>query len=242
MPVDTKESGFLAKGASKRVESAERALHILKSFMAAGEHVTLAELAQRTALHKSTILRLNTSLDYMGFIRRDPEGRFYLGPEVRRLGLLALAQTPRPLEDLVRPALQRLVTSTTQTASFYVLDGRQRICLFRENSLYSTRHLREEGSRQTADRGAAAQILKAFISESTKPRGAALRKAGWAISNGGREPNLITLAVPVRDARERVFGAIGVSGSTTLFTPSKIDRVRRALLREASVLRTALSR
>jgi DNA-binding IclR family transcriptional regulator len=226
----------------KRVESAERALQLLKVFATPGEHLTLAVLAQRSALHKSTILRLAASLDYMGFLRRNPDGRFYLGPEVQRLGLLSLSQTPRPLEDMVRPSLQRLVAASRETASFYVLDGQQRICLFRENSLHPRRHVLEEGMRQPLDGGASAQILKSFVAEPMQPRSRAIQDQGWAVSHGGRDPDLVAIAVPIRDARHRVFGAMGISSSRERLTPSKLERARRLLLREAALLNALLTR
>jgi DNA-binding IclR family transcriptional regulator len=226
----------------KRVESAERALQLLKVFATPGEHLTLAVLAQRSALHKSTILRLAASLDYMGFLRRNPDGRFFLGPEVQRLGLLSLSQTPRPLEDIVRPALQRLVAATRETASFYVLDGAQRICLFRENSWRLRRDVLEAGARQRLDGGASAQILKAFISEPVQPRSRAIQEQGWAMSQGGRDPDLVAIAVPIRDARNRVFAAMGVSSSRDRLTPAQLERARRLLLREAALLHAALAK
>jgi DNA-binding IclR family transcriptional regulator len=225
----------------KRVESAERALQLLKAFVSPGEHLTLAMLAQRSALHKSTILRLAASLAHMGFLRRNPDGRFYLGPEVQRLGLLSLSQTPRPLEEIVRPVLQRLVASTRETASFYVLDGHQRICLFRENSQHPRRYVIEEGARQPLDGGASAQILKAYISQPNSARSRLIQQRGWAQSLGGRDPDLVAIAAPVRDARTRFFAAMGVSLSTERSTPSKMERVAKSLLRESATLTASLS-
>ena len=44
------------------VEAVERATRLLACFEAAGETLSLAQLAQRSRLYKSTILRLATSL------------------------------------------------------------------------------------------------------------------------------------------------------------------------------------
>ena len=71
-----------------RTESVERALSILMAFTAQRPTMSLAELADETGLHKSTILRLANSLGIYGFIQRDDGGRFSIGPSVWRLGLL----------------------------------------------------------------------------------------------------------------------------------------------------------
>src|SRR5258707_9668529 len=105
----------------QQVAAAERALLILKCFDNPGERLSLAALAQRTELYKSTILRLSASLGFMGFIKRTAEGHYMLGPELSRLGLLALSQPRSKLEDALRPVLHRLVSATKETASFYVV-------------------------------------------------------------------------------------------------------------------------
>ena len=62
-----------------------------------------------------------------------------------------------------------------------------------------------------------------------------IRKAGYVVCIG-KDRDLTTMAVPVWDARGRVFAALGVSGSVDRFTPAKIDRARRALAAEAALI------
>jgi hypothetical protein len=114
------------------VEAVERAMRLLACFEAAGETLSLAQLAQRSRLYKSTILRLAASLRKSGFLQRCENGRFSLGEELRRLG--ELARVTEELERFVAPELKQLTTATAETVSFYVRQGRHRICLFREVS------------------------------------------------------------------------------------------------------------
>ena len=74
--------------ATNRTESVERALSILSAFSTQKPVMTLAEIAEETGLHKSTILRLTNSMGIYGFIQRDEDGRFSVGPSVWRLGLI----------------------------------------------------------------------------------------------------------------------------------------------------------
>src|SRR5258707_681097 len=56
-----------------RVEAVERSLSLLQCFRQPGEALSLAVLAQRSSLYKSTILRLTASLVYMKFCERDAD-------------------------------------------------------------------------------------------------------------------------------------------------------------------------
>jgi DNA-binding IclR family transcriptional regulator len=134
-----------------RVEAVERAITLLQCFSEPGETLTLSGLAQRSGLYKSTILRLAGSLLHTGFLDRGVDGRYQLGPELRRLGDLSRSQFT--LEDVVRPVLRDLTSVTQETASFYVPDGSERVCLYRENSPRSARHHLEEGTRHPLTSG-----------------------------------------------------------------------------------------
>ncbi|RTL67516.1 MAG: IclR family transcriptional regulator, partial [Hyphomicrobiales bacterium] len=65
---------------TQRVESVERALTILDAFGDGTPRLALGELAARTGLYRSTILRLAASLERFGYLNRDEDGAFRLGP------------------------------------------------------------------------------------------------------------------------------------------------------------------
>jgi DNA-binding IclR family transcriptional regulator len=164
-----------------------------------------------------------------------------LGPELSRLGLLALSQPQSDLEEALRPVLHRLVSATRETASFYVIAGSRRICMFRENSLQPARHHLEEGTLHPLGRGAASQILRAYRKEPRGGKARSVRQAGWAISEGERHPDVSAVAVPIINDREQLIGALNVSGLRVRLTPIKLERARRALIREAVALRQILA-
>ena len=227
--------------ARPQVAAAERALLILKCFENPGERLSLAALAQRTELYKSTILRLLASLNFMGFIRRTGEGYYTLGPELHRLGSFALSQPRSEFEDAIRPVLHRLVSTTKETASFYVIAGSRRVCMFRENSLQPARHHLEEGTLHPLGRGAASQVLRAFRKEPRDRKMRMIHQRGWAISEGERHPDVSAVAVPILNGEGALIGALNVSGLRVRLTSAKLERARRALVRESAMLREMLS-
>lgn len=197
-----------------RTESVERAMAILSAFTAQRPAMTLAELAEETGLHKSTILRLTNSMALFGFIQRDGAGVFSVGPSVWRLGLIFRRDFTR--REHVAPALRILTESTGETASFYVRSGNERVCLYRENSPNLLRFHVEEGMRLRLSTGASGLVLRYFSGEDIGDPGQ-LNPNGTASSVGQTNPNISSIATPVFDAEGRLTGALTVSGLANRF-------------------------
>jgi DNA-binding IclR family transcriptional regulator len=97
-----------------------RAARILRALD--GEHrgLSLAELAARTALPRSTVHRLTTALAVERLVVAAPgTGRTRLGPELARLA----AGTRLELRDELRPRLEELRRTLDETIGLSVLDG-----------------------------------------------------------------------------------------------------------------------
>jgi DNA-binding IclR family transcriptional regulator len=170
-------------------------------------------------------------------MQRNNDGQFVLGPELRRLGNLCPAAFD--LEVVVRPALRKIVSATQETASLYVRSGRERICLYRENSPRSARHHLEEGSKRPLTTGAAGKVLVAYDGGKQK-ESLAVRQDGWAISVGEREPDLAAVAVPLFNAAHRLVGALTVSGLVSRLDRKALMRARDLLQLEAPSLSTRI--
>jgi DNA-binding IclR family transcriptional regulator len=222
------------KGSRKRVDAVERALSLLQCFEVKEETLTLAALARRSGLYKSTILRLAASLEYMGFLNRNSSGHFVLGAELARLG--ALSPTRVNLEVQIRPVLLKLVNISEETASFWIRDGKERVCLYRENSPHAARHHLEEGGRMSLERGALGKIFRAYSVRSRDSQGSVIRRQGWAISEGEHDPSLAAVSVPIFNMQNEMIGALSVSGIRLRFTPERIEQARKILLKEVQLL------
>ena len=210
------------------VEAVERAMRLLACFEAAGETLSLAQLAQRSRLYKSTILRLATSLQRSEFLQRCENGRFSLGEELRRLG--ELARVTGELERFVAPELKQLTTATAETVSFYVRQGRHRICLFREVSPGSVRHYLLEGGRHALFVGATGRIFKAYDAASADAESVRIRRRGWVASRGERKPDLGAVAVPILNAKRELLGVLNVSVVLSRFTKPRERQIRLLLV------------
>jgi IclR family acetate operon transcriptional repressor len=99
-----------------------RAAAILGALAESGGGRSLAQLAARTELPKTTVHRICAALERVGYVQTDAaSGRRELGP-----GLLRLAFSGRrDLVTLLQPWLERLSTELNETVDLAVLDGGQ---------------------------------------------------------------------------------------------------------------------
>src|SRR3954454_8008899 len=77
-----------------------------------------AELAPAARLPRATAHRLAVALEAHGFVDRDNEGRFVLGPRVVGSDLVTAAA----------PAVSKLRDRTGESAQLYIRRGEERVC------------------------------------------------------------------------------------------------------------------
>ena len=102
------------------VAAVDRALSILVAFEPDGTAQALTEIAAKTGMYKSTILRLMISLERFNCVLRLADGRYQLGPSLFRWG--SIYRRSLKLEDHVVPTLDHLVQVTGESASLYARD------------------------------------------------------------------------------------------------------------------------
>src|SRR5574343_62598 len=102
--IDTLDTDGAASGnPSYIVPALERGLRLLSEFSRTERELTPPELARRLRLPRTTVFRLLTTLEALGFVQRSDDGRsFRLGMAVLRLGFeylasLELTQLGQPL-------------------------------------------------------------------------------------------------------------------------------------------------
>jgi DNA-binding IclR family transcriptional regulator len=203
------------------VASADRALTLLSAFRKGDRALSLAELAERTGLVKSTIMRLAISLEAHGYLAREDDGSYRLDAEVLRLGTV-YTQSFR-MEAHVVPVLEELVARTGETAAFYVRRGEQRLCLFRVDSPHLLRMHVRVGDALPLDSSGIAQVLRAFT-----PRPLPAYVA--------TDPHTGAMAAPVFGPGDRLAGALALSAPIIRWTPEALAAARPILLEAAGTL------
>lgn len=226
--------------AQKGVAAVDRALRILQAFLdSSSKQLTLAQLARATGFYKSTVLRLCESLENAGFLTRQTDGTFRLGPATLMLG--SRYQEAFDLGDIVMPALRDLAEKTGESVSFYVLEGEQRVCLYRINSRqHRILHFVQVGTEFPRYTGASGQIFEAFGPERPKELEEVRQRMTAASLQHRTISETGAVAAPVFDQYGGLVGTLSVSGPINRFNNEMLDGICKEVLNAASVVTRSL--
>jgi len=210
----------------------EKGLTLLQAFDEDRPRLTASQAGQHCGMTRTVARRLLLTLAHLGFVATD--GKLYwLTPRVLRLGQSYL-QSSR-LARAVQPFLQRVTSSTGETAYLAVLDGDEVAYIARNGPQQAMSTGYVLGARVPAQLTAAGQVLLARHEDSaidgwlagieltprtpftltSKPRLrqtlAQIRDQGWALSEQQLAPGQRGVAVPLRDLQGVVVGALSVT-------------------------------
>jgi len=214
------------------VPGLERGLLLLCEFSRQNRTLTAPELARRLSLPRSTIFRLLTTLETMGFVTRSGN-EYRLGMSVLRLGFEYLASLE--LTELGQPLLARLCDHLNYPSNLVVRDGRSIVYVAKVSppSVFSSAVT--VGTRLPAHATVLGRILLADLSLNAlrelypeerleqfspcTPKTVlelfdlvqADRLRGYVSGEGFFEPSISTVAAPVRDASGQVVAALGLT-------------------------------
>jgi DNA-binding IclR family transcriptional regulator len=215
-----------------------------------GAH-TFTRVVDATGLPRTTAHRLLGALEDEGFLARYGEGLGYrLGPRLLRLAAGAMRELP--LRDLARPALERLVRSTGESAQLYARAGDRRVCIDAVESPSELRTIVPVGSSLPLTAGSAAKVFLAhtpepdrLIRRAEEPKRFAheielARNRGWASSSGEREAGVGSVSAPIVSAFGLLVAVVSVSGPASRMGRINARRYVPAVLEAATEIERAL--
>jgi IclR family transcriptional regulator, KDG regulon repressor len=239
---------------SYTVSAVDRALLILEC-LAENPDVTLTELAERTGNTSSLTFRFLHTLQARGYVHKDAARRTYsLG--YRALFLADHARRGSRLIAAAEPHLDALAAETGENVLLVTREDLASVCVAMRESRRPLRLYAEVGKAGPLHAGGGPKVLLAYappavqeavlrgklegytptsIVEPQKLARAldAIRRTGWAFSVGELDPDVFSLAAPVRDHTGQVVAALSITGPA-----SRLDADRKAAHRDA-LLRTA---
>jgi DNA-binding IclR family transcriptional regulator len=228
------------------VPGLERGLRVLECFSRERSNITLADLARLLKLPRSTVFRLTTTLERLGYLQRDGGGRAYsLGSHVLTLGFQYLASMD--LVEVARPHLTALRDATGASAHMAIRDGREIVYVARVPSraqLTSNVHV---GTRFQAHATSMGRMLLAdlddreiselyagieletFTDQTAGTLEALLktigedRDRGYVVSRSAFERGVASVAAAVRDASGRTVAAINISSPDSSIDMAELE-------------------
>ncbi|TML70586.1 MAG: IclR family transcriptional regulator [Actinobacteria bacterium] len=230
--------------AAHPVKSADRVLDILELLAAEPEGLTLSEIGRRLAIARSSAHGLVHTLLQRGYLRQENAGsrNFRLGVRLIQLGLNVGDRLE--LRSTARPVLERLVSTTHDTALIVVPEAGE--LLFLDKVVSETRDVRTD-PRSSAprplhctsigkallaaldDESAAMIVESAGLPPATEFSMTDLqallddlqetRRRGYAIDRQEAVLGVCCVGAPVRDFTGRPVGSISLSTVREFFDP-----------------------
>ncbi|MET3182026.1 UNVERIFIED_ORG: DNA-binding IclR family transcriptional regulator [Variovorax guangxiensis] len=239
----------MEEGADRyNVPALERGLRVLCEFSRESRTLSAPELARRFDLPRSTVFRLLTTLENMGFLERAEGGRDYrLGLAVLRLGFEYLASLE--LTQLGTPLLNRLCDELRTPCNLVVRDGRSIVYVAKVAPPTPFASSVTVGTRLPAHATVLGRIL---LEDLTLPQLRALypeekletfspstpktvnelfdmvqadRQRGYVLGEGFFESNISSIAAPVRDHGGHIVAALGATVTASHIEESRIDEM-----------------
>jgi len=218
------------------IQSIKRAFDILKAVSSAGDGdgVSLSELAARARLPKSTVSRMLSTLAGVGAIERvTPREGFRLGSEL--IAMMSHVPYPRSLCAIARPYLQALSSATGETLTLCVPDGDTAHYIDQINSPHALQvhdwrgqhlplHAASDGKLYLAGRSDeqieryVGQTLRRYTANTLvspsrlKREVKAIRRLGYAWTNGEYDQDIVGVAAPIRGEGGEVVGSVCLFG------------------------------
>lgn len=213
----------------------DKGLHVLEALGAAGheEGMSLTELGRAVGMHRTTLLRILTTLHARGFVQRDrATDRYRVG--VRMLSLAASLLRSLDIRAIARPHLHVLCRETEELVLLTVLDGGAVVTIERVEAAQAISLRIELGERRPAYCTASGKVFLAYadadevaqtlaagmpaVTPRTITSPAAMhqhlhevRARGYAWDDEERIEGVRCVAAPVFDADGRVVAAVSVA-------------------------------
>lgn len=244
--------------AASETQSLHRATAILDCFREIQPELGVREIARQLELHPSTVGRMLATMTSLGILSQDKEThRYRMGSKVLKWGEVYTSNVD--LRAQARPYMEGLHSATAETISLDIPDGDARICIERIESPHSLRWVARIGDRMPYYASASGKVLLAFLpptqqsqvmktrlekltpNTTTDPKLLrqeldAIRKRGYAVSQGERVEGVSCVAAPVFDAGGKVIGAMNVSGPSMRFSKEKIRLYARLVIQATTSL------
>src|SRR5262245_12749932 len=241
-----------------------RAVALLKLVATSGGGgLSLAEIAERSGLHRATAHRLLGVLAAERLIAQDGEHCYRAGVELWMLGEAAARRFG--LSDAGRHAIERVARETEDTAYLTIRSGFAAVCVGRAEGAFPIRTLSlSVGDRRPLGIGSGSLALLAWLEPAEREQALAAaatelepyprftppilrrqveetRRRGYSFVGGTILPGMSAVGVPVLDGGGQVLAALSVAAIDARLAEPRRTQVVAILKAQARALAASLS-
>jgi len=237
--------------------SLARGLAVIRGFSQQRRKMSIAQLSLRTGIPRAAVRRCLYTLGKLGYVSSEDGGMFALRPQILSLGHAYLSSVP--LVMAAQPVLDQVSESIHESCSLAILDGDEILYVARSSA--STRIMSIDlgvGSRLPAHCTSMGRVLLAGMADpelatflrrvklapftnrtivnkdALGETVARVRKQQYAVVDQELEIGLRSIAVPVKDFRDRVSAAINVSVQAPRVSVAEMEKTFLPALRTAA--------
>ena len=215
----------------------------------------LRYIAEQTKLNKSTAYRFLAHLEKAGYLVRDDNGAYLLGPRLARLGSGSAYQST--ICKVSRPVLEALWRESGETVNLGALDSREVLYLDVLESPHSFRLVSKVGMRRPLHCTGLGKVILAWQTTSFRNELLAVaklekltvhsivrladlieeigrvRRRGYAIDNEEVELGARCVAAPILDSSRSVVAGVSVSGPVTRMSRNRTSAIAQSVKKAA---------
>ena len=229
------------------IQALHHGLSVLETFLEAGSATQgVSEISRKLDLNKSRVFRILNTLEQHRFVERNATTKQY------RLGvsLMVFGEAVRRELEVVQvaaPILDELAEHSGETVHLGVVDGVESVCVAKRMSKHSVRLYAEVGRRAPLHTGGVPKVLLAYMPPEKQARIlhpgtlrrvtehtitdidqlqeilAEIRLRGYNVAVDDLDPDVHSVAAPIRDHAGCVVAAVSVAGPSHRFPPEKVE-------------------
>ena len=228
-------------------KSVDKAIAVLNCFSLESQIMGVGEISQITGYTKSTVSRLLSTFEKHGCVERaGGPGKYRLGYRVYLWGVISGRQNN--LIAIAKPVMEHLRDKCGEEVALYVVEGQRRLCVERVASVHEIAKVAPVGTYYPLHAGASGRVLLAYLPSEKRRQFfrksrlkkmtsltitdintlekdlASIRKKGYAISKGEREPDAFSVTAPVSDASGSAVASLSISGPNFRFNDQKMKK------------------
>ncbi len=218
--------------------------------------LSLNEVTQRTGMAKSTVFRILTTLNQLGYIVRDGDRTYYLSHAIGKLISKeaytdALRRTAMPhmleLRDVYGETVNLGELEYDKVTYVEVVPSEYALRLHERPGATVSIHASALGKAILAfsDEASAAGMLQSRVLPALTPNTITapdqligelkrVRDRGYALDKGETSLLATCIAAPILNAQQHAIAAVSISGPSSRFNPRKDSPVVESLLKAAS--------
>lgn len=235
------------------LESVGRAIQLLDCFTRDTPELRLTDLSNKLEMSKAQVLRIASTLEMSGYLRRDPQTKRYrLGIRLFQLGMLVQQQID--LRRIVHPYLEDLVARADESARLIVPDDDGPVCLDLVEGRQGTRVFAQLGQRMPWNAGTSPKLILAFLSDERRERILTrghferytertvtdpdilrdeigeIRQMGYHIGRRDLDQDATGISAPLFDHDGVIAGALNFSVPVSRITAARVKELVQMLL------------